>query len=238
MRINKQLAVRMAAVAAMATLTVTSAFAEDRPSEETKRGRDDRAVIQRERSREARRGDSSINNRDRRRRSDDRDRGTYRDNDRNRGTYRDNDRRSSNHQPYYAHGRVSRVTPYRGGYRVYVSGARYPFFVPHNHYHRDRFRVGLTIRLGGYYNPAGYYDYYDGRGYSRGELRGIVESVDYRRDTFVIRNEATGSFVTVVSRDRRDGVRAGDYVELRGDWSRHGVFQARDVDVLDYGYRR
>jgi hypothetical protein len=146
--------------------------------------------------------------------------------------------RSSNHQPYYGSGRVSRVHPYNGGYRVYIVGSPYPFFIPSAYWRYDRFRVGLSIRLGGYYNPLGYYDYYDGyadnREYSEGSLRGVVESVDYRRDTFVVRNDATGSFVTVVMRDRRDdNVRAGDYVELYGDWSRSGVFEAVDVDLLD-----
>jgi hypothetical protein len=115
---------------------------------------------------------------------------------------------------------------------------RYPFFVPVAYYRADRFRIGLAIQLGGYYNPAGYYDYYGGNAYSRGDLRGVVESVDYRHDTFVIRNDATGSFVTVVMRDRRDNVRPGDYVELSGDWTRRGVFQAYDVDLIDDGYRR
>ncbi|HVS31716.1 MAG TPA: hypothetical protein VMS98_09695 [Thermoanaerobaculia bacterium] len=139
-------------------------------------------------------------------------------------------------QPYYAHGRVSRVARYGSGYRVWIGGAPYPFFIPGSYYHRDRFRVGLSINLGGFYNPLGYYDYYDagyGRSYSRGELRGYVESVDYRRDTFVIRNEATGSYVTVVMRDRRREVRPGDYVELYGDWSRSGLFTAYDVDRLN-----
>ena len=142
-------------------------------------------------------------------------------------------------QPYYAHGRISRLSRFGDGYRVWVGGAPYPFYVPLDYYHRSRFRVGLFINLGGYYNPAGYYDYYDGydrgysRGYSRGELRGYVESVDYRRDTFVIRNEATGSFVTVVMRDRHRDVRPGDFVELHGDWSRSGVFTAYDVDRLN-----
>jgi hypothetical protein len=132
---------------------------------------------------------------------------------------------------------VSRVNPYRGGYRVWVGGAPYPFFIPSSYWHRDRFRVGLFINLGGYYNPLGYYDYYDdyydGRATSAGYLRGVVESVDHRGDTFVIRNEATGSFVTVVTRDRRDQVRAGDYVELDGHWARSGVFQARRVEFLE-----
>ncbi|HEX6179117.1 MAG TPA: hypothetical protein VF057_12210, partial [Thermoanaerobaculia bacterium] len=147
------------------------------------------------------------------------------------------DRRDARRQAYYHHGRVSRYERHGNGYRVWLSGARFPFFVPLNHWHRDRFRIGLSIRLGGYYNPLGYYDYYDGA-YSRGALRGVVESVDYRRDTFVIRNEATGSYVTVLNSDRRRDVRSGDYVEVVGDWSRAGVFRAYDVDLLDGYYRR
>ena len=152
-----------------------------------------------------------------------------RNDSRSRSTYR------HGRKPHYAHGRVSRVHRHGHGYRVWVHGSRYPFFIPAAHYHRDRFRVGLMIRLGGYYNDAGYYDYYDG---SRAELYGIVESVDYRRNTFVVRNEATGSFVTVVARDyEADRLRAGDVVELYGDWTRSGLFHARDVDLLD-SYRR
>lgn len=158
-----------------------------------------------------------------------------RNDSRSRGTYR------SGRQPYYAHGRVSRVHRHGHGYRVWVHGARYPFFIPAAHYHRDRFRIGLVIRLGGWYNDAGYYDYYDGRDYysrSAAELYGIVESVDHRRNTFVVRNEATGSFVTVHARDREaDRLRAGDVVELYGDWTRSGYFEARDVDLIDT-YRR
>ena len=148
-----------------------------------------------------------------------------------------------NRQPYYHRGRVSRVLRHGGGYRVWIGGAPYPFFIPSSYYHRNRFRVGLLIGLGGFYNSLGYYDYYGGyndsyryrdhRGYSSGVLRGVVESVDYRRDTFVVRNDETGSFVTVVMRDRRRDVRPGDYVELSGDWTRTGVFQAYDVDLLD-----
>jgi hypothetical protein len=185
-----------------------------------------------------RRGNDRRGNDGYRGRGDDRDRHSgNRGNDRYNGR---NDSRGgsyrSGRQPYYAHGRVSRVHRYGNGYRVWIGGAPYPFFVPMTHWHHDRFRVGLMIRLGGYYNDHGYYDYYDGR--STGELRGVVESVDYRRNTFVVNNEATGSFVTVAARDfEADRVRAGDFVELYGDWSRAGLFQARDVDVLD-SYRR
>jgi len=152
-----------------------------------------------------------------------------------------------NRTPHYSHGRVSRISPWNGGYRVWIGGGHYPFFVPLSHWRHDRFRVGFDIRIGGYYNSLGYYDYYDpyynddyrySRGASRGDLRGTVESVDERRDTFVIRNEATGSFVTIVMRNRRDdNVRPGDYVEVTGDWTRSGLFEANDVDLLDDEYR-
>jgi hypothetical protein len=168
---------------------------------------------------------------------------TYRDSSRGRNEhYRNRHESRSRHyerygrKPYYASGRVSRFHRHGNGYRVWVHGAPYPFFVPLSHWHHDRFRVGLMIRLGGWYNDAGYYDYYDGR--SSGELYGIVESVDYRRNTFVVQNEATGSFVTVYTRDyEADRLRPGDVVELYGDWTRSGVFQARDVDLID-SYRR
>ena len=209
---------------AVAALSGASVFADSRPANETRTRSGERQVIRRERataSSESRRGNDS--RRERAIASSSRDRG-----------YSSNrsGRSSSHRQPYYANGRISRVSPYRGGYHVWVGGARYPFFVPHRHYHRDRFRIGLMINLGGYYNPAGYYDYYDGR--SRGALRGTVESVDYRRDTFVVRNDATGSFVTVISRDRRANIRPGDYVEVEGEWRRNGLFTAYDVDLLDY----
>jgi hypothetical protein len=143
------------------------------------------------------------------------------------------------HRPYYSRGRIDRVLRYGSGYRIWVAGAPYPFFVPLSHWRHDRFRVGLTIGIGGWYNPLGYYEYYDGYdGSSAGWLRGTVESVDYRRDTFVVRNDATGSYVTVVERDRGMDVRPGDYVELSGDWTRGGIFRAWDVDLLDYDRAR
>lgn len=295
---NKQLASRIAAAVAVASLVGASAFAEERPANET-RGRIRDRVVERNRSERsdesrnrARPAESSIEvrgnrssggriERDRtrteapsrtepgsyRERGDrNRSNGTWRDRDsrnndsRSRGSYRDdryrNDRhrndghnrgRYSNRGNTFRHsGRVHRVYPYGGGYRVWLTGCQYPFFIPSSYYHRNRFRVGVTIALGGIYNSRGYYDYYDGYddGYydsrtSRGELQGVVESVDYRRETFVVRNEATGSFVTVVMRDRgRDPVRAGDYVELGGDWTRNGLFEAYRVDIIDYDRRR
>jgi hypothetical protein len=157
-----------------------------------------------------------------------------------RGSYPGHGNRSYGHgTPYYHHGRVSSIRRYGSGFRIWIVGAPYPFFVPEAYYYRHHFRVGLSIRLGGYYNPLGYYDYYDDtyydRGYSRGVLRGEVESVDQRRDTIVLRNEATGSFVTVQlsGRDRNRDLRPGDYVEVSGEWGRSGYFRAYDLDMLD-----
>lgn len=163
-----------------------------------------------------------------------------RSHDSNRGGSWRGDRHSSSRgsahrgEPYHTRGRVSRVDRHGGGYRVWIAGAHYPFFIPDRYYHHDRFRVGLTINLGGYYNRGGYYDYYDGYNAgvtSAGALRGVVESVDYRRGTFVVRNDATGSFVTVIMSRRQEDVRPGDYVEISGDWTRSGLFEAYDVYV-------
>jgi hypothetical protein len=153
---------------------------------------------------------------------------------------------------YYHDGRISRIERWNGGYRVYLGGALYPFFVPEARFRLFGWRVGLSVHLGGYYNPLGYYDYYDGvdpyyaGGYApgavatSGSIRGVVESVDYRRGSMVVRDDASGSFVTVMMRGgdpRFDSLRNGDYVDLSGDWVR-GYFEAFRVDNVDDGYYR
>ncbi|HEY2829534.1 MAG TPA: hypothetical protein VGJ88_05395 [Thermoanaerobaculia bacterium] len=153
---------------------------------------------------------------------------------------------------YYHDGRISRIERWNGGYRIYVGGAAYPFFVPEARFSLFPFRVGLSIHIGGYYNPLGYYDYYDAGPYgyypttvtTAGDLRGVVDSVDYRRGSLVIRDDASGNFVTVMMRGndpRFDSLRNGDYVDLSGDWVR-GYFEAVSVNNIDGGndgyYRR
>jgi hypothetical protein len=143
---------------------------------------------------------------------------------------------------YSTHGRVTRYERYNGGYRVWIGGG-YPFYVSDAWWRLHHLRVGLDIVLGGYWNPAGYYDVYDGNGpygyNTAGDLRGVVESVDYRRGTLVLRDDVSGSFVTTVLRgnDPRLGdLRPGDYVDLTGEWSRAGVFNAYNVaDLRDGG---
>lgn len=65
----------------------------------------------------------------------------------------------------------------------------------------------------------------------------MVEDVDYRRGTFVVRSDVSSSYITVVMRDRRmERIRRGDYVELRGAWRRSGVFEASRIDYVDNRY--
>lgn len=227
---DKQFAARFAVIAGAAAVVAASAFADSRPSDETRWRDGNRGDVRRDGHydrREDRRGDDSRNSR-----GDGRyDRDRHDRNDRS-------DRYESRGERFQTRGRVSRVDRHGRGYRVYVGGARYPFYVPDRHYRRDRFRVGVTINIGGIYNPGGYYDYYeDDYGYSRADLRGVVQDVDRRRGAFVLRDERSGRYITVLDRDD-DRVRRGDYVELNGEWGRGGVFRAYDIDVLDRRPRR
>jgi hypothetical protein len=149
----------------------------------------------------------------------------------------------------FVQGRVSRFVHERGGYRIWVDGGRFPVWIPEARIGLfPHLRIGLSLRFGGYYDPLGYleaYDYYNdgyyGGGYgaySSGLLRGIVETVDYRRGTLVLRDDVSGSFVTTLIRDRRlETLRPGDYAEIAGDWTRSGVFEGlRLEDTRDGRY--
>ena len=130
----------------------------------------------------------------------------------------------------FVQGRINRFVHERGGYRIWVDGGRFPVWIPEARIGLfPHLRVGLSIRFGGYYDPLGYleaYDYYNdgyygGGAYSSGLLRGVVETVDYRRGTLVLRDDVSGSFVTTLIRDRRlETLRPGDYAEIAGDWTR------------------
>jgi hypothetical protein len=224
---SKKLATQLALALSLTTLFGASAFADRRPSNET-RGRD------RGRTYDRRSNDHSAE----RRRTENRnwDRGRTRRSE----SFRNNDHRGNSsryRQPYFAHGRVSRYERFGGGYRVWLGGVPHPFFIPEVHFRRfPRFSIGLDIRLGGYYNPRGYYDYYDGGAYTSAGLRGQVESVDLRRGTLLVHDDVANRFVTVEMRDtgrRLDDIRLGDYIELSGDWTRTGVFIAHRLDSLD-----
>ncbi len=215
---SRKLSAVFAATVAVSMLFGTSAFAETRHRDET--NFNDRNG--------SRQGHSTYDNRGGRQNNSDYN---YR-NDRN-----DNSRRRESFQ-----GRVSRVERFNGGYDVWVGGTRYPFFIGADRWDRFPVRVGLDIRLGGYWNPAGYYDVYDVGPYATaGNLRGVVENIDYRRGTLVMRDDVSGSFVTVVMRGndpRFGGLRQGDYIDLTGAWNRSGVFEAYNVADIRGSYDR
>jgi hypothetical protein len=166
--------------------------------------------------------------------------------DHNRATY-------GGRTPYYHNGRVSHFQRYGNGYRVWIGGATYPFFVPLSYWDPWRFRVGVSINLGGWWNPLGYYDYYDGytdgyrdsyyrnddyrdgRVYRTEQISGRVEDYDYRRRVALIRDDVTDRLVTVYmhSRDARlNHLRPGDYIEIEGGW-KNGIFEAYRVFDVD-----
>ncbi|HJT18792.1 MAG TPA: hypothetical protein VJ853_15450 [Thermoanaerobaculia bacterium] len=141
-------------------------------------------------------------------------------------------------------GRVQRYEPYRGGFRVWIGGAPYPFFVSADLWHRWGIRVGASISLGGYWDPLGYYNVYNYApyAYSGGDLHGVVENVDYYNRTVVVRDDVSGAFVTGVLRGgdpRLGSLRPGDYVDLTGSWDRSGFFNAYNLNDFrpgDGGY--
>ncbi|HEX7421551.1 MAG TPA: hypothetical protein VF505_16795 [Thermoanaerobaculia bacterium] len=169
------------------------------------------------------------------------------------------------HERVSSFGRVDRFERWNGGYRVWIGGGLYPIFVPFERWRLFPLRIGLNIRFGGFWDPLGYwsvYDYspYDGYygggyanvygyndgynndgynndAYTSGEVRGTVESIDFRRGTMVINDDTSRQFVTItLPRDRRiDDIRAGDYVEFSGGWTRRGVFEASRLERFDEG---
>jgi hypothetical protein len=220
---TKRLAVSVTTAAALAALLSTSAFAESRNQNGTWRNnRDDRGSRQ-----------SSRNDDNRR--------------------YRDNERVT-------VQGRVQSFRQERDGYRLNLDRDRYSYWVPSSHFrNRSRgLRVGINISLGGvfrggsiYVDNVGWPDdgYYGDRRYNDGYrdnyVRGVVERVDLRRGTLILRDDSSGCYITVDMRrdDRRwdrsidlNDLRRGDYVSLSGDWSR-GVFTAYRIESVRSGRR-
>jgi len=141
--------------------------------------------------------------------------------------------------PHYQQGQVSKVRPYNHGYRVWIHGSPYPYYVPAAYWRPGYFNVGMTIRVGGYYNASGWYDYYgdyECNSIAEKRMRGVVEDIDYRHGRILL-DVVGGGEVTIDVRDRYEDVRPGDYVVVYGNWNRWGRFVAIDVDVIDRDYR-
>ena len=251
MKKNQKLTLATLGTMALSMLVVSSAFAETRPQEATLSARSDVQDPSR-----ARNGRDEIRVEERRN-GDDRN-GGWRDG--NRGQ-RDG---VENRRNITAEGKVTRLDREGDGYRVQLDRGNYSFFVPDaqvNNARRGRnsreLRIGVSIRLGGYYDPRGYVyatsadwlddDYYDDRGYrddryndnynDNDYLRGYVERVDYRHDVVLLRDERSGRRIAVdmhsVSRRSADAdeLRRGDFVRISGEWRRNGVFDADHVRI-------
>jgi hypothetical protein len=154
----------------------------------------------------------------------------------NNSSYRDNQRVN-------ATGKVSSFARESGGYRVQLDRGRESYWIPESHMgNRGRnLRVGVQIVLGGVYrggrvnvdavnwpNDGGYRDDY---------VRGIVERVDFRNGTLLLRDSSTRQTITVDMRDTRNSsridlgdLRRGDSVTLSGQWLRGGRFVADGIE--------
>jgi hypothetical protein len=170
--------------------------------------------------------------------------GNQNDSYRNNGSNRGNENRNNNNRGYsnnrnnnrYEYrqggrnayrGTIRSFARERGGYRIFLSGGPYSYWVSDSYLRGHQLRVGLSIRLGGifnggyisvdalgwpgyndsYYNEP-YYDdvYYDGGdrndsyygGYANDVVRGRVERVDFRNHTLVVQDDSNrGRYVTV-----------------------------------------
>jgi hypothetical protein len=173
------------------------------------------------------------------------DRGSWRTGswDTTRGrTFRENER-------VRTEGRIRSFTRERGGFRIFLEGDRFPFWVSEANFRFGFPRVGLGIRFGGVFRGGfiavddcylapydGYYDsgYYASSypsSYSAGYLSGVVERIDARYGNVTIVDDTSGRLVTVDMRSTGlDDLRPGDHVELTGSWNRAGLFAALRVD--------
>ena len=222
MKTSSNTAAKLAGITSLAILLTTSAFADSRPQNQT---------------------DWRDGNRDRGRSES---RSGY-------DNYRENDRVN-------LQGRITAFNRESNGYRVNLDRGNTSFFVPEE-YFRNRardLRVGVSISLGGIFRrgsvyvdavswPDDGYGYggYD-RGYDRsygGHLFGVVDRIDFRRDTVWLREDRGGRIteVDMRSNDRYsrldiDDLRRGDFIELSGNWVRGGVFIADRIDSVRSGH--
>ena len=217
---TRKLAASITAMAAVATLLSTSAFAEQRNQNGTWRdgrdGRDDR---------DSRRSDGNRR---------------YRDNERvtvqgrvqsfrqERDGYRVNlDRDNYSYWVPSSHFR-NRERGLRVGINISFGGVFRGGSI-----HVDN--VGWPN--GGYYDDDRYGSY----------VRGTVERVDLRRDLLVVRDDHSRRYITIdmrrTERRRHDrsvdlnDLRRGDYITIAGEWSR-GEFEAYRIESVRSGNRR
>jgi hypothetical protein len=168
--------------------------------------------------------------------------------DEQRGDRHDNQRYDNNRQSYRDNqrvnvtGRVESFSRERDGYRVRLDRGE-SYWIPSSRLGGRELRVGIDIGLGGIFRggsinidtvswPGGYDRGYD-RAYESGFVRGVVDRIDRRDGTALIRDSASRREITVDLRDAGFArLRRGDYVELSGRWTRGGVFDAYRIDSV------
>ena len=161
------------------------------------------------------------------------------------------DRTYRNHDRVTMQGKVQSVTHERGGYRVRLDRGGYSYWVPEDRVRNGfNIRVGVDVVFGGVYrdnsiyvddvNYGGGYGY----GYNDGYVQGIVDRIDYRYGSLLLRDARSGAIINVDMREtgRRSRIdlndlRRGDRVSLAGNWSRDGVFRAYNIDSVTTGRR-
>lgn len=168
------------------------------------------------------------------------------DNDRGRTESRNNNSSYRDNQRVNATGKVTSFARENGGYRVQLDRGHDSYWIPESHMgNRGRnLRVGVQIVLGGVYrggrinvdavnwpNEAGYRDDY---------VRGVVERVDLRSGTLLLRDSSSRQTIAVDMRDTRRSsridlgdLRRGDAVTLSGQWLRGGRFVADGIDSVN-----
>lgn len=133
-------------------------------------------------------------------------------------------------------GRVSSIHHERDGYRIELDRGGDSFWVPERAL-RDRsrdLRVGVSIRLGGIFR-GGMIVVDVVEWPHRDILRGVVERVDERHMSLLVREERSGRLirVDVLQRDREfNDLRRGDFVVLSGEWSRSRDFDAYRIESV------
>ena len=217
MKESKKFAVKVAGVAAIAALTVVSAFAETRHRNETNDRYEGRGGYDRNDSRERRSVTSQgrISNLSR-----------YRDG------YRVQLDRGN--QWYYVpqhalRGRNGRGIDLRVGIDISFGG----------YYGNDGwFNVDSCDYVGDGYNDNGYY----GDRYGARTLSGVVQRVDYRSGQVMLRDSNSGRQVCVEMRRNRNSrgvdlsdLRRGDRVSFAGTWVSRGTFEAHRIEGVRSG---
>lgn len=172
---------------------------------------------------------------------------------------RDYERRDHDRRNVTIEGRVTRITPDRQGYRVVLDHGDYAFWVRDlnaGRYGHGALRVGINIRIGGFYEPRyGYviadtYDWLDeGRPMPPAEYRGVmihgrVDRINRREESLWLRLDDGRMVKLDMTRNDRhwnnrgvdiEDLHRGDRVTVSGNWTRGDIFFVHHVESVRTG---